>query len=36
MDLKITAIGLINNAVLLTRNQSDFGKISDLKIEDDS
>ncbi|WP_416670234.1 type II toxin-antitoxin system VapC family toxin [Egbenema bharatensis] len=34
MDLKIAAIALINNATLLTRNQSDFGKIADLRTED--
>ncbi|MEB3311387.1 MAG: type II toxin-antitoxin system VapC family toxin [Snowella sp.] len=34
MDLKIAAIALVNQAVLLTRNQSDFGKILDLKSED--
>jgi len=34
MDLKIAAITLINNATLLTRNKSDFGKILELQIED--
>jgi tRNA(fMet)-specific endonuclease VapC len=34
MDLKIAAIVLANNATLLTRNSSDFGKIPGLKIED--
>ncbi|MDB9308760.1 type II toxin-antitoxin system VapC family toxin [Aphanizomenon sp. CS-733/32] len=34
MDLKIAAITLINNATLLTRNRSDFGKILELQIED--
>ena len=34
MDLKIAAITLINEAILLTRNQKDFGKIVGLKIED--
>jgi tRNA(fMet)-specific endonuclease VapC len=34
MDLKITAIALANDATLLTRNLSDFGKVPDLKAED--
>ena len=34
MDLKIAAITLSNDAILLTRNLSDFGKIPDLRIED--
>ena len=34
MDLKIAAIALTNNATLLTRNQSDFGQIADLRTED--
>ncbi len=34
MDLKIAAISLTNNALLLTRNKSDFGQILELKIED--
>jgi tRNA(fMet)-specific endonuclease VapC len=34
MDLKIAAIVLVNNAILLTRNVSDFGQIIELKIED--
>ena len=33
MDLKIAAIALINNAILLTRNQSDFGHIIELRTE---
>ncbi|NJO51150.1 MAG: type II toxin-antitoxin system VapC family toxin [Leptolyngbyaceae cyanobacterium RM2_2_4] len=33
MDLKIAAIALTNNAILLTRNQSDFGQITTLRIE---
>jgi len=34
MDLKIAAIALANDAILLTRNLSDFRKIPDLKAED--
>ena len=34
MDLKIAAVVLANNAVLLTRNMTDFGKIPGLRIED--
>jgi tRNA(fMet)-specific endonuclease VapC len=34
MDLKIAAIALTNNAILLTRNASDFGQLLELKIED--
>jgi hypothetical protein len=34
IDLKITAISLTNNALLLTLNKSEFGQISELKIED--
>jgi tRNA(fMet)-specific endonuclease VapC len=34
MDLKIAAIVLTNNAVLLTRNASDFRKIVELRTED--
>src|SRR5689334_8871301 len=33
-DLKISAIVLANEATLLTRNLSDFGKVPDLKAED--
>jgi tRNA(fMet)-specific endonuclease VapC len=33
MDLKIAAITLVNQAVLLTRNTTDFGQISNLSIE---
>jgi tRNA(fMet)-specific endonuclease VapC len=33
-DLKIASIALINNALLLTRNRSDFGQILELQIED--
>ncbi len=34
MDLKIAAIALVNNAILLTRNQADFGQIVELQAED--
>ncbi len=34
MDLKIAAISIINEAVLLTRNTSDFAGITELSIED--
>ena len=34
MDLKIAAIALANDAILLTRNLSDFDKVPDLKAED--
>lgn len=34
MDLKIAAIALVNKAILLTRNSSDFGQIASLQIED--
>ena len=34
MDLKIAAIALIRDVTLLTRNYSDFGKITELQIED--
>ena len=34
MDLRIAAITLTNNATLLTRNISDFGRISEIKIQD--
>ncbi|MEA5417747.1 type II toxin-antitoxin system VapC family toxin [Spirulina sp. CCNP1310] len=33
MDLKIAAIALVQNATLLTCNQSDFGIIQELSIE---
>jgi tRNA(fMet)-specific endonuclease VapC len=34
MDLKIAAITLVNHAILVTRNHSDFGQIAELRIED--
>lgn len=34
MDLRIAAIAISNNLVLLTRNTGDFSKISNLIIED--
>jgi tRNA(fMet)-specific endonuclease VapC len=34
MDLKIAAIVIVNQALLLTRNTRDFGQIQDLAIED--
>jgi tRNA(fMet)-specific endonuclease VapC len=34
MDLKIAAISLTNNAILLTRNASDFGQIGELQTSD--
>jgi tRNA(fMet)-specific endonuclease VapC len=34
MDLKIAAITLTNNAILLTRNESDFRQIVELRTED--
>jgi tRNA(fMet)-specific endonuclease VapC len=34
MDLKIASVVLVNQAVLLTRNSSDFGRITGLPIED--
>jgi tRNA(fMet)-specific endonuclease VapC len=33
-DLKIAAIALANDAILLTRNTRDFARIPDLKFED--
>jgi tRNA(fMet)-specific endonuclease VapC len=34
MDLKIAAIVLVNRAILLTRNSSDFGQIAGLYMDD--
>jgi tRNA(fMet)-specific endonuclease VapC len=34
MDLKIASVALVNQAVLLTRNSSDFRRIIDLPVED--
>ncbi len=34
MDLKIASITIANDATLLTRNLSDFGKILELRFED--
>jgi tRNA(fMet)-specific endonuclease VapC len=34
MDLKIAAISLTSNALLLTRNRSDFSQIIELRIDD--
>ena len=34
MDLKIASIALANNATILSRNHSDFGKVPGLKFED--
>ncbi|MEW4570263.1 hypothetical protein AB1L88_20545 [Tautonia sp. JC769] len=34
MDLRIAAIAVSRNLVLLTRNVADFGKIAELRTED--
>jgi tRNA(fMet)-specific endonuclease VapC len=33
-DLKIAAIAIVQDAIVVTRNQRDFGQISELKSED--
>lgn len=33
MDLKVAAIGLVNDATLLSRNLSDFGRVPGLRAE---
>ena len=34
MDLKIAAVTIANNAILLSRNLRDFQQIPELKVED--
>jgi len=34
LDLKIAAVALVNNLVLLTRNRRDFGRIAGLTLDD--
>lgn len=34
MDIKIASIAIANEAILLTRNRSDFGKVPKLTVED--
>lgn len=35
MDLKVAAVSLVNSAILLTRNVSDFGQVQELRTVED-